>query len=96
MEQGWYRDANLDVELLPYSDANTPDTLVATGQADFGVSFAEFVVVDRVESLPVKSVAAILQTNTSALVTLKSSGLDTVANLTAPATPASAHPTRSL
>jgi ABC-type nitrate/sulfonate/bicarbonate transport system substrate-binding protein len=54
---------------------------VATGQADFGVSFAESVVVDRVESLPVKSVAAILQTNTSALVTLKSSGLDTVAKL---------------
>ncbi|MEO5953461.1 MAG: ABC transporter substrate-binding protein [Chloroflexia bacterium] len=81
MQQGWYKDANLDVELLPYSDANTPDTLVATGQADFGVSFAESVVLDRVEKLPVKSVAAILQTNTSALVSLKSSGLDTVAKL---------------
>jgi ABC-type nitrate/sulfonate/bicarbonate transport system substrate-binding protein len=65
IDKGWYRDANLAVELLPYSDANTPDTLVATGQADLGVSFAE----------------SILQTNTSALVTLKSSGLDTVAKL---------------
>jgi ABC-type nitrate/sulfonate/bicarbonate transport system substrate-binding protein len=80
-DNGWYRDANLDVQLLPYSDANTPDTLVATGQADLGVSFAESVVVDRVDGLPVKSVAAILQTNTSALASLKSSGLDNVAKL---------------
>ncbi|HST05983.1 MAG TPA: ABC transporter substrate-binding protein [Chloroflexia bacterium] len=81
MEKGWYKDANLDVELLPYSDANTPDTLVGTGQADFGISFAESVVTDRVSNLPVKSVAAVLQTNTSALATLKSSGLDTLAKL---------------
>ena len=81
MEKAWYKDANLDVEVLPYSDANTPDTLVSTGQADFGISFAESVVTDRVSGLPVKSVAAILQTNTSALATLKSSGLDTLDKL---------------
>ncbi|MEP6776090.1 MAG: ABC transporter substrate-binding protein [Chloroflexota bacterium] len=81
MEKGWYKDANLDVEILPYSDANTPDTLVSTGQADFGISFAESVVTDRVSGLPVKSVAAVLQTNTSALATLKNSGLDTLDKL---------------
>jgi ABC-type nitrate/sulfonate/bicarbonate transport system substrate-binding protein len=80
-QKGWYKDAHLDVEILPYSDANTPDTLVSTGQADFGISFAESVVTDRVNGLPVKSVAAVLQTNTSALATLKSSGLDTLAKL---------------
>jgi ABC-type nitrate/sulfonate/bicarbonate transport system substrate-binding protein len=79
--KGWYKDAGLDVQILPYSDANTPDTLVATGQADFGVSFAESVVLDRVDKLPIKSVAAILQTNTSALATLKSSGLDKLSKL---------------
>src|SRR6266566_4880822 len=56
-QKGWYKDAGLEVQILPYSDANTPDTLVATGQADFGVSFAESVVLDRVSNLPVKSVA---------------------------------------
>ena len=81
LDKGWYRDANIDLEILPYSDANTPDLLVANGQAEFGISFAESVVLDKVENLPVKSVAAILQTNTSALVTLKSSGLDSVAKL---------------
>ena len=58
-----------------------PDTLVSTGQADFGISFAESVVTYRVNGLPVKSVAAVLQTNTSALATLKSSGLDTLDKL---------------
>ncbi|HEX9988207.1 MAG TPA: ABC transporter substrate-binding protein [Chloroflexia bacterium] len=81
MEKGWYKEQGIDLEVLPYSDANTPDTLVGTGQADFGVSFAEGVVIDYVNKLPVKSVAAILQTNTSALATLKSSGLDDPAKL---------------
>jgi ABC-type nitrate/sulfonate/bicarbonate transport system substrate-binding protein len=75
-QNGWYAEEGIDLQILPYSDANTPDTLVATGQADFGISFTEAVVTDRINSLPVKSVAAVLQTNTSALVTLKSSGLD--------------------
>ena len=69
------------MQILPYSDANTPDTLVATGQAEFGISFEESVVTDRVNKLAVKSVAAVLQTNTSALATLKSSGLDKPAQL---------------
>ncbi len=81
MQKGWYAQQGLDVQILPYSDANTPDTLVGTGQADFGISFEESVVTDRVNNLPVKSVAAVLQTNTSALVALKSSGLDRPAKL---------------
>lgn len=80
-QKGWYEQNGIDLQILPYSDANTPDTLVATGQADFGVSFEESVTTDRVSNLPVKSVAAILQTNTSGLATLKSSGLDRPAKL---------------
>lgn len=79
--KGWYKEQGIDVQILPYSDANTPDTLVGTGQADFGVSFTDSVVYDRLNKLPVKSVAAVLQTNTSALATLKSSGLDRPARL---------------
>jgi ABC-type nitrate/sulfonate/bicarbonate transport system substrate-binding protein len=75
-QKGWYAEEGIELDILPYSDANTPDTLVATGQADFGISFTEAVVTDRINKLPIKSVAAVLQTNTSALATLKSSGLD--------------------
>lgn len=80
-QNNWYAQQGIDLQILPYSDANTPDTLVATGQAEFGISFEEAVVTDRANNLPVKSVAAIMQTNTSALATLKESGLDSPAKL---------------
>jgi ABC-type nitrate/sulfonate/bicarbonate transport system substrate-binding protein len=73
--RGWYAENGIDLEILPYSPANTPDTLVGTGQAEVGISFTEAVVTDRVNKMPVKSIAAIVQSNTSALATLKSSGL---------------------
>jgi ABC-type nitrate/sulfonate/bicarbonate transport system substrate-binding protein len=76
MQKGWYAEVGVDLQILPYSAANTPSTLVARGQADFGISFEEEVVQARADKLPVKSVAAVLQTNTSALVTPKGSGLD--------------------
>jgi len=74
-QKGWYREQGIDLQILPYSDAASPDTLVGSGQADFAVSFVEQVVLDRVNGLPVKSVAALVQHNTSELVTLKSSGI---------------------
>lgn len=76
LQKGWYAEVGIDLQILPYSSANTPSTLVATGQADFGISFEEEVVQARADKLPIKSVAAVLQNNTSALVTLKGSGLD--------------------
>ncbi len=81
MEKGWYRQQGIDLTLLPYSSSVAPEELVGTGQADFGISFAEGVTSARAAGLPVVSIAAILQHNTSALVSLKSSGLDTVAKL---------------
>lgn len=81
IQKGWYAEQGIDVEILPYSDANTPDTLVTIGRADFGISFEESVVTDRVNKLPIKSVAAVLQTNTSAIATLKASTYNSPATL---------------
>jgi ABC-type nitrate/sulfonate/bicarbonate transport system substrate-binding protein len=80
MQKGWYRDAGIDLTLLPYGSV-APEQLVATGQAEFAISFPEAVTADRALGQPLVSVAAVIQHNTSALVTLKSSGLDTVAKL---------------
>lgn len=38
-QKGWYRDAGLDVRFLPYA-STPPETLVSTGKADFGWSYA--------------------------------------------------------
>lgn len=75
-EKGWYEEAGVDLQILPYAEGTTTDQLVAGGKADFGISFEESVVLARAAGLDVVSVAAVIQSNTSALVTLKGSGLD--------------------
>ncbi len=80
-QQGWYAAEGLDVKILPYSEGNAPEVQVAAGKADFGISFEEAVTQARAANRPVVSVAAVIQKNTSAFVTLKDSGLDRPARL---------------
>ena len=80
-EKGWYADEKLNVTILPYSEGSTPDVQVAAGRADFGFSFEEAVTMARAAGQPLVSVAAVIQKNSSALVTLKDSGLDRPARL---------------
>src|SRR5437660_11690960 len=75
LAKNWYRDQRIDLKLLPYSSSVTPDTLVANGKADVGIGFTEGVVADAAVNQPVVSIAAIIQHNTSALVTLADSGI---------------------
>ncbi len=81
MQKGWYQQQGIDLKLTPYSSSVAPETLVATGKADFAISFTESVTAARAVGQPLVSVAAVIQHNTSALVSLKSSGLNTVASL---------------
>ena len=81
LAKGWYKQHGIDLTLLPYSASVAPEQFVGTNKADFGISFAEAVTSSRAANVPLVSVAAVIQHNTSALVTLKSSGLDTVASL---------------
>jgi ABC-type nitrate/sulfonate/bicarbonate transport system substrate-binding protein len=59
-EEGYYSEAGLDVEILPYA-TTLPDVLVATGQANCGISFQDSVVTSRAAGLEIVSVMAILQ-----------------------------------
>ncbi len=81
LAKGWYRDQGIDLQLLPYSSNINPDTLVSTGKADVGVSSTELVVADYGVGQPVVSIAAIIQHNTSALVTRADSGLNSPRDL---------------
>ena len=75
LQNGWYKDQGINLQLLPYSNNVSPDVLVSSGKADVGISSTESIVADAASGQPVVSIAAILQHNTSALVTLASSGL---------------------
>ena len=80
-EKGWYIAQCLNVQILPYSANVSPDTLVSSGQAFAGISSTESIVADAAVNQPVVSIAAIIQHNTSALVTLASSGLNSPRDL---------------
>lgn len=73
--KGCYRAEGIDLHLLPYSSSVSPDVLVSTGKADVGISSTEGIVADAAVGQPVVSIAAIMQHNTSALITLASSGI---------------------
>jgi len=73
--EGWYEDAGLDVRFIEPGEAGSLQALAA-GKADVAVSVQEEVIPARAAGLPVQSVAAIVQHNTSSLVSLAEDGID--------------------
>ncbi|HLF79535.1 MAG TPA: ABC transporter substrate-binding protein [Dehalococcoidia bacterium] len=72
--KGWYKEAGIKVNILPYTDVN-PDTVVANGKADIGISFPANVIFSRAAGLDLVSVAAVLQKNVTELAVLDSSDI---------------------
>lgn len=71
---GWYQEAGIDLEILPYGD-NNPDTVVANNRADIGVSFPANMVYSRAAGLDLVAVAAVLQTNATEFKVLADSDI---------------------
>lgn len=63
-DQGYFKEQGLDVEIIQPGDAGA-DQLVASGKADFGVSYQEGITQARVQGVPLVSIAAVIQHNTS-------------------------------
>jgi ABC-type nitrate/sulfonate/bicarbonate transport system substrate-binding protein len=81
MQKGYYAQQGINLKLTPFSSSVYPEQLVAQGQADFAISFPEAVTQFRAQGLPLVSVASVISSNTSALISLKGKGLDSVASL---------------
>jgi ABC-type nitrate/sulfonate/bicarbonate transport system substrate-binding protein len=58
--EGWFAEAGLDVEILPYN-STSPDTLVSAGAADFGISFQDSFTFSKAAGADITSVMAVLQ-----------------------------------
>ena len=58
--EGWFAEAGLDVEFLPYN-STSPDTLVSSGAAEFGVSFQDSFTFSKAAGADITSVMAVLQ-----------------------------------
>lgn len=63
-EKEYFTEAGLDVEIIQPGEVY-PEAAVASGTADFGVSHQEHVTLARAENVPIVSIAAVLQHNTS-------------------------------
>jgi ABC-type nitrate/sulfonate/bicarbonate transport system substrate-binding protein len=59
-QEGWFEEAGLDVQLLPYNNTS-PDTLVSSGAAEFGVSFQDSFTFSKAAGADITSVMAVLQ-----------------------------------
>ncbi|MBI2166082.1 MAG: ABC transporter substrate-binding protein [Chloroflexi bacterium] len=81
LERGYFKAAGLEVEL--YTPANPSDVLktVGAGRDDFGISYQPEVILARAQGIPVKSIAAIVQYPLDSILTLKSSGITSPAQL---------------
>lgn len=73
-EKGWYRDAGLDVQIVEPASGGV-EQVVAAGKADFGISVQEQVIPARARGIPIVSIGAIMQHNTSSLFALAKSGI---------------------
>lgn len=77
---GLYDDAGIDLEIIQPGESGALQA-VATGHADFGISVQESLVPAQVAGVPLVSIAAIVQHNTSSLLALADSGIAGPADL---------------
>jgi len=63
-DKGYFEEEGLDVEIIMPGEAGA-DQLVASGKSEFGVSYQESITLARVQDVPLVSIAAIIQHNTS-------------------------------
>ena len=76
--KGYFEEAGLEVEIVQPPEGGA-ELLVASGKAQFGVGFQDTIAPALVgdDALPVQAVAAVIQHNTSGIISRKGEGMDT-------------------
>ncbi|QHQ61138.1 ABC transporter substrate-binding protein [Anaerocolumna sedimenticola] len=80
--KGFFDAAGLEVEIMQPPEGSTTE-LVGAGGAEFGISFQDTLAPTFASDnpMPVTAVAAIIQHNTSGIISLKKTGIDTPAKM---------------
>ena len=81
IDNGYFRDAGLDVEPQTPSDPSAPIRQVAAGRADLAISYEPEVLLAHDQGLPVKAVAAVVPTPLTSMIWLRESGIRDVKDL---------------
>lgn len=77
--KGYFADEGLDVEIQDISGDVSKEAIVTQGRSQFGISWQEDVTQARAEGIPIVSIANIIAHNTSALISLGDSGVESPA-----------------
>lgn len=74
---GYYEEVGLDVEIVQPPEGGA-ELMVGSGQAQFGISFQDYMAPALYgdHGIPITAVAAIIQHNTSGIMSTKGSGID--------------------
>lgn len=75
-DQGYFADEGLEVEIVQPQDG-TAEAMIGSGQAQLGVSYQDYIanVLASADPLPVEAVAAIIQHNTSGIMSRAADGI---------------------
>jgi ABC-type nitrate/sulfonate/bicarbonate transport system substrate-binding protein len=73
--KGYFEEEGLDVDIIQPGESSA-DQLVASNTAQFGISYQEGVTFARASGVPLVSLAAVIQHNTSGLGWLKDKGIE--------------------
>lgn len=73
-DRGFFTEAGLEVEIIQPGEVYAT-AAVASGRADFGIDFQESMTMLRAQDVPLVSIAAILQTNTSGFAVRADEGI---------------------
>lgn len=78
LENGYYKDQGLDVKIVQPPEGGAA-SLVASGKADFGISYQEEVTYAKTsdDPLPIKAIAAVIQHNSSGFASPKDKNIET-------------------
>ncbi len=74
LDKGWFEEEGLNVEIVEPTQGGTTQ-LVATDKAQFGVGYQEDVTQARANDVPIVSIAAVIQHNTSGFASKKEAGI---------------------
>ena len=73
--EGFFEEAGLSVNIIQPGES-TVEQVVGAGSADFGISYQEGVTLARTQAVPIVSVAAIIQHNTSGFASRAEAGIN--------------------
>jgi NitT/TauT family transport system substrate-binding protein len=80
-DQGFYKDAGLDVKIIEGGVDIVPQTVLAQGQADYAIAWVPKALASREQGAGITDVAQVFQRSGTLQVSFKDKGITTAANL---------------